>query len=179
MCTCQDLRLYAENAYAKLGSNYAAQEKSLWILLLRKVPSVIELAAFTLANSHYHVLDSSATFGHSFSEKKLSDLSGKALLDSTQKADNMQATPPSALSSELTIHGCWRIRCFAESLTQERCRYRICLRNPSIHELQAQFHKVVVLMEPCSSRNQSSVVHVLPALCSLDSLFLVLNEAMA
>ena len=36
-----------------------------------KVPSVIELAAFTLAHSHYHVLGSSATFGHSSAKRSL------------------------------------------------------------------------------------------------------------
>ena len=72
----------------------------------------LELAAFTLANSHYHVLDSSATFGHSSAKKKLSDLLEKRLLDSTQRPINMQATPPGALSSELTISSCCRIRGF-------------------------------------------------------------------
>lgn len=90
----------------------------------------------------------------------------------------MQATSPNALSSELTISGLLEDSIFAESLTQERRRYRICLRNPSIHELQAQFHEAVVSMEPCRSRNQS-VSFMFVRLCSLDSLFLVLNEAMA
>jgi len=49
-------------------------------LLLRKVRVSLELAAFTLANSHYHVLDSSATFGHSSAKKKLSDLLEKRFL---------------------------------------------------------------------------------------------------
>ena len=78
------------------------KKKSLWIFASSKGPSVTRACCFTLANSHYHVLDCSATFGHSSGKEKLSDLLEKRFLDSTQKADNMQATPPGALGSELT-----------------------------------------------------------------------------
>ena len=75
----------------------------------------------------------------------------------------MQVTPPSALSSELTISGCWRIRCLPEEPNAGTTQVQdLPPENPSIHKQQVQFHEAVVSMEPCRSRNWSGVVHVLP-----------------
>jgi hypothetical protein len=49
----------------------------------------------------------------------------------------------------------------ADSLTQERCRYRILPPKSLRTELQAQFHEAVVSMEPCSAKLVSAV-HVRP-----------------
>jgi hypothetical protein len=77
----------------------------------------------------------------------------------------MQATSPNAFSSKLTISGCLEDSIFAERLTQERRRYRICLRNPSVHELQApppKFHVGGGLMEALQLAKPVGVVHVCP-----------------